>query len=236
MKNAQFPANLFVSADLPLCYGVLAEPPTQEVSVGYRSWQTTDRGEEMVSCRTDYFVRPDGSARIHREDEDGVEEQILPPGTWAIDRMYGSFGSRGGREIAVKGFEINERNGYLWWQKTPHASQQLWDAARERYLTDTSENRALGQEMALLQMLFEAEREDGFNIADLLENISDTALRAVTASPASTVRGGRREIVYSGYEHDGQGRRTSDVFHVHYRHINVHGQHISSFTEKPCCK
>ena len=95
----KFPINLFVSAALPLCYGVLPEPPDEEVSVGYRRWMTDDPEAERVSCRVDYFVRPDGSARIHSEDEVGVEDEILPRGAWSVEAMHYSFGSRGGREI-----------------------------------------------------------------------------------------------------------------------------------------
>ena len=101
-----FPAELFVSATRPWsCFGTLEAPPTEETRVGYRNWCTTvleDEDEVAVSCRVDYFVRPDGSARIHREDENGVEDEILEPGTWTIESMSYSFGSRGGREIVRK--------------------------------------------------------------------------------------------------------------------------------------
>ena len=102
MEKSLFPAELFVSQERPWeCLGTLAEPPTEEVSVGYRSWCVwpDDPDEPRVDCRIDYFVRPDGSARIHREDEIDVEDEILPMGAWTIESMSGSFGSRGGREI-----------------------------------------------------------------------------------------------------------------------------------------
>lgn len=79
----------------------MTAPPSEETQVGYSSWSESGV-DGVVYCRSDYYVLPDGGAKIVRQrgDEDEVEEEVFAPGTW--EPGYSSttnFGSRGGIRI-----------------------------------------------------------------------------------------------------------------------------------------
>lgn len=77
----------------------MTAPPVEATHVGYFCWCNNEfDGEEeyIVDCRNDYYVLPDGGAKIVRKRDDEVEEEIFAPGTWEPEYPSTNFGSRGG--------------------------------------------------------------------------------------------------------------------------------------------
>ncbi len=105
-KKSLFPASLFEDPFKDKnTFGYVrevSEIPPEGKNVGYHSWSENDDKGEPVYMKSEYYVLPDGSAKIVHTEGDNVSEEVIPQGQWSIENMSGSFGSYGGRRIVKK--------------------------------------------------------------------------------------------------------------------------------------
>lgn len=94
----------------------MTAPPEEETDVGRYEWCEHDRDDDqiIIGCRRDYFVLPDGGAKMietrkpWEEGEEEVQEEIFLPGTWEPHYPTTDFGSRAGIFIKAKEQEVPE--------------------------------------------------------------------------------------------------------------------------------
>ena len=80
----------------------MESPPSSRTYVGYACWCDNCDGEELVDCKKEFYVLPDGGAEIVSTRGVRVEKETLAPGTWEPEYPATSFGSHGGIWIRGK--------------------------------------------------------------------------------------------------------------------------------------